>query len=140
MLRAFCILALYLAFGAASAEAPKDSTPQKETPKVEENKAKDPTVPSARMKQALTERRAEVFKEELPKLPELTLKGLVKGGESGASAMIEIKDSGTQLVRAGSEISVALSGGGSLGMKITKINADSVEIEVPALKQTLVLR
>jgi len=141
MHRSLIILLIWSAAGAVCAEdveSTKDDTP---TPTEVKKPAKDPTALSPRMKQALTEKRAEVVKEpDLPKLPEIKLKGLVKAGETGASAMIEIAGAGIQLARPDSEISVKLADGTSLTLKIKKINADSVEIEVPALKQALTLR
>ena len=102
--------------------------------------AADPTQLSPRMRQALSaEKRAEVIKEpEAPRLPEISLKGLVRAGDS-ATAIIDVKGAGSHLVRAGSELSVT-STEGTLTMKVSKITADAVHIDVPAVKLTIIVR
>ncbi|HYF52608.1 MAG TPA: hypothetical protein VEJ63_24590 [Planctomycetota bacterium] len=140
--RVVLIILVCVAAAVSSAEAEKQPAADEKPKNGEAKPAKDPTALSPRMKQALTtEKRGEVVKEvELPKVPEISLKGLVKAGESGATAIIEIKDAGSQLVRAGSDISITASDGSTLALKVKKVTQDSVEIEVPALKQTLIVR
>jgi hypothetical protein len=121
--------------------AGKSSTP--EEPKAEA-KPSDPTQPSAKLRQILRgpEKSGEVVKipVEIPKPPEIALKGLIRTDGKPAAALIELKGRQAQIVREGAQISGIASDGASMDMIIKKISSDGVEIEIPKLKQTLFVR
>jgi hypothetical protein len=129
------VCAITQAFAAHSGEDKKPPLPDPEKPRQE---AKDPTEMSAKMRQALkkTENRAEVVAAEPApaKLPDITLKGLVKSKE-GSAAMIELQGAGLRVVREGSELNAD-----NMQLIVRKITADTVEIEIPERKKTIVLR
>lgn len=105
--------------------------------------SKDPTQLSPRMREMLAPkvepRAQEVAKAPPPKLPEILLRGLVVGKESQGSAALEVKGGSTVLVRAGSSFT-AVSAGQSLMVRVRNISADSIELEIPELQQTLTIR
>ena len=109
-----------------------------------DSKPSDPTQPSPKLRQILRgpERSAEVVQRpaEPLKPPEIALKGLIRAAGKPAAAMIELKGRHAQVVREGAQISGITSDGGNVEMIIKKISLDGVEIEIPKLKQTLIVR
>jgi len=123
-----------------TAKTADTSTTAKETL----SKPADPTQPSPRLKQVLRgpEKAAEVVQRpvEPAKPPEITLKGLIRAAGKPAAAMIELKDRQAQIVREGAQISGIASDGSVVEILIKKISSNGVEVEIPKLKQTLIVR
>jgi len=123
-----------------SKEASPDAKPGSD-PKV----TRDPTQPSARLKQALLKSHTEktvvaVKPVEIPKLPELALKGIVENGQGESAAIVQIAGKELHTVRKGTELSVTASDGSKIVIVVLRVSAEGLQIEVPSQKQTFNLR
>jgi len=102
-------------------------------------KSADPTQASSRLRQVLRgPERSERTPPPAIKIPEITLKGLLQAEGKPASAVLEIKGKGHVSVVAGSRILLNGSDNGALLVK--KVGVEGVEIEVPGVKEMLVVK
>lgn len=111
-------------------------------PKPDAEPVQDPTQPSKRMRRMLAPEPAaapEAARPTLPKLPAMVLKGLVVAANGQGIAILEIHGFGQLLVKPNSQL-VVPSDGRSLTIQIGRISGEGVEMRVPELEQTLVIR
>ena len=139
------MLLLLLSICAPSPAEEGEKPPEKKPdtpPKTGETapKSADPTQASSRLRQALRgpERSERVAPPPTIKIPEITLKGLLQAEGKPASAVLEVKGKGHVTVVAGSRI--LLTGNDNGALLVKKVGVDGVEIEVPGVKELLVVK
>ena len=142
------VFAAVLACGLLQAQEGGDK-PKKDPPPADGNTAsgarekfKDPTAGSARLEEALQPAPAEraVAAAPVVRVPEIVLKAYLHAEGKAPSAIIEIKGKGTTTVHDGTQVTITGEGGGALTITVKKVAEESVIIEVPGLKDALIVK
>jgi hypothetical protein len=106
--------------------------------------ARDPTVPSVSLRSALdkSQRAASASARPVPpvKLPEIVRRAFIQVAGKPAQAIIEAGGTTRHTIVAGSQFTVDAGLGASLALRVVRLTADEIEIEIPSLHQTLVIR
>jgi len=142
---AVVVLALSGAARAASAETPHippapTVTPTPTVAPVPETITKDPTLLSKNLNDAVRDRPLGPVTARPPARPEVSIKALVQVEGKPIEAFIEIKGHGLFLVREGTHLSVPTEEKLNLELVVQKLTGDGAEIEIPALKDRLLVR
>ncbi len=101
----------------------------------------DPTVPSGPLRAALEKSRqaGASARSAETKAPEITLRGRIQVAGKPPQAVIEV---GTALyiIATGSRMTVDSGHGQTMELRVGAITLEEIEIELPALRQTVVIR
>jgi len=137
----YCSLAALLVLMPSRAE--DETTPTPPAKGSDGKPLRDPTQLSPRMREMLAPKKesahVETQKAPPPKLPQITLRGLVAATDGDGSAAIEIKGGSVYLVRAGSTVQAPVDNQ-TLTLVIKSIGKDAITIEIVELQQTLTIR
>jgi hypothetical protein len=142
--------------GAASAEEPQPpprpstsgevvALPDAKTPPADPASAPlpDPTLPTGKLKELLTPKPVEkvgAFAVAKPKLPDLVLRAYFKAGDKAATAILESDGKHLYTVREGASFTVHTADGRNLSVMSVKVAADAIELEIPELKERVLVR
>jgi hypothetical protein len=120
----------------------KDPPPAGGTTVADNNKErfKDPTEGSKRSQEALQPAEKSAAAAPVIKVPEIILKAYVHAEGKAPLAIIEIKGKGTTTVRDGSLLTITGEGGGAITLTVKKVADESVTIEVPGLKDAMLVK
>jgi hypothetical protein len=135
-----CAAALALSCLAARAQEGGDDKQKKDPPAEPEKKHRDPTEASDRMKEALqADEKPIQAAPAVVKVPEMTLKAFVQADGKAATAILDVSGK-MQTVHEGSQIRVTNEAGAVLVLVVKSVADGSVTIEVPGLKDSLIVK
>lgn len=130
-------------FSLSAQDTEAEKPPKKKDPPPEgKEPVKDPTKPSDRLKEILypPERASATAAQPVVKVPEIKLKAYVEAAGKPGSAILEVGGKGLITVRENSLIQITGESGGTLTLTVKSVSSEGISIEVPGLKELLLIK
>jgi hypothetical protein len=129
-------------FSLPAQDTEAEKPPKKKDPPAEgKEPVKDPTKPSDRLKEILhPPEKPGAAAQPVVKVPEIKLKAYFEAAGKPGSAILEVGGKGLITVRENSLIQITGETGGTLTLTVKSVSSEGISIEVPGLKELLLVK